>query len=65
MNIKDSQIHAMVREFAALRDTSVNDAVLQALRAELDRCRTAAPGQEEWARREALLQRLNRCGDLP
>ena len=65
MNIKDEQVHAMARELADRRGTSVTNAVRQALRAELDRCRTAAPGQEEAARREALLQLLSRCRDLP
>ena len=65
MNIKDPQVHAMARELAEHRGTSVTDAVRQALRAELDRCRTAAPGQQEEARRQALLQLLNRCRDLP
>jgi antitoxin VapB len=65
MNIKDPQVHAMARELADCRGTSVTDAVRQALRAELDRCRTAVPGQEEEVRREALLQLLRRCNDLP
>jgi antitoxin VapB len=65
MNIKDPQVHAMARELADHRCTSVTDAVRQALRAELDRCRTTAPGQQEEARRQALLQLLNRCRDLP
>jgi antitoxin VapB len=62
MNIKDEQVHAMARELADHRGTSVTDAMRQALRAELDRCRTAAPGREEAARREAL---LSSCRDLP
>jgi antitoxin VapB len=65
MNIKDEQVHAMARELADRRGTSVTNAVRQALRAELDRCRTAAPGQEEAARREALHQLLSRCRELP
>ena len=65
MNIKDEQVHAMARELADRRGTSVTNAVRQALRAELDRCRTAAPGQEEAARREALHKLLRRCRDLP
>ena len=35
MNIKDPEVHAMARELAARRSTSVTDAVRQALRAEL------------------------------
>jgi antitoxin VapB len=65
MNSKDPLVHAMSRELAEHRGTSVTDAVRQALRAELDRCCTAAPGQHEAARRQALLQLLNRCRELP
>jgi antitoxin VapB len=65
MNIKDPQVQAMARELAEHRGTSVTDAVRQALRAELDRCRTAAPGQQEAVRRQALRQLLSRCRDLP
>ena len=65
MNIKDPQVHAMARELAARRGTSVTDAVRQALRAELDRSAAVGPGQKELARQEALLQLLNRCRQLP
>lgn len=65
MNIKDPQVHAMARELASRRGTSVTDAVRQALRAELDRSAAVAPGQEEVARQEALLQLLDRCRQLP
>ncbi len=37
MNIKDPQVHAMARELAARRGTTVTDAVRQALSAELER----------------------------
>jgi len=37
MTIKDPQVHAVAREWAARRDTSLGEAVCQALRAELDR----------------------------
>lgn len=37
MNIKDEQVHAMARELAARRRTTVTDAVRQALRSELER----------------------------
>lgn len=37
MNIKDPEVHAMARELAARRSTTVTDAVRQALRAELER----------------------------
>ncbi len=52
MNIKDPQVHAMARELAARRGTSVTNAVRQALRAELDRS-PGTPEQEEAARRAA------------
>jgi len=64
MNIKDPQVHAMARELATRRGTSVTNAVRQALRAELDRCPSTS-GQEEAARRDALLQLLSRCRQLP
>ncbi len=35
MSIKDPQVHAMPRELASRRGTSVTDAVRQALRADL------------------------------
>jgi hypothetical protein len=64
--IKDEQVHAMARELTDRRVTSVTNALPEALRAELNRCHTAAPGQEEEAaRREALHQLLSRCRDLP
>lgn len=65
MNIKNPLVHAMARELAEQRVTIITDAVRQALRAELDRRRTAAPGQQAAARRQALLQLLNRCRELP
>lgn len=37
MNIKDPAVHAMARELAARRGTTVTDAVRQALRAELEK----------------------------
>jgi len=43
MNIKDPEVHAMARELAARRSTTVTDAVRQALRAELER----APAKDE------------------
>lgn len=64
MNIKDPQVHAMARELAARRGTSVTDAVRQALQAELARA-PGTPGQEEAARKHALLQLLSRCRQLP
>jgi antitoxin VapB len=37
MNIKDPAVHAMAKELATRRSTTVTDAVRQALRAELER----------------------------
>ena len=62
MNIKDPQVHAMARQLAARRGTTVTDAVRQALAAELERS-AAEPdrsSQEQQARREALQQLLKR-----
>ena len=65
MNIKNSHVHAMARELANLRGISVTNAVGQALRAELERSRKTAPGQEDLARQQVLMQLLSRCKDLP
>lgn len=43
MNIKDEQVHAMARELAVRRHTTVTDAVRQALRAELERTTDSSP----------------------
>jgi antitoxin VapB len=64
MNIKDPRVHAMARELAARRRTSVTDAVRQALQAELERC-PGMPRQEEAATKDVLLQLLSRCRQLP
>jgi len=64
MNIKDPRVLAMARELAARRGTSVTDAVRQALQAELAGC-PGTPDQEEAARKDALLQLLSRCRQLP
>lgn len=65
MNIKDPQVHAMARELAARRGTSVTEAVRQALGAEL--ARTAAPGPEDIrsTRLEAIRQIQARFSALP
>ena len=65
MNIKDPQVHAMARELAARRGTSVTDAVRQALRAELDRSPGCLPEQAALARKEEMLRLLTRCRQLP
>ncbi|KAF0653453.1 hypothetical protein L107_07668 [Cyanobium sp. Copco_Reservoir_LC18] len=65
MNIKDPQVHAMARELAARRGTSVTEAVRQALGAELTR--TTAPGPEDIrsTRLEAIRQIQARFSELP
>lgn len=65
MNIKDPQVHAMAKELAARRGTSVTNAVRQALEAELTR--TAAPGPENVrsTRLEAIRQIQARFSELP
>ena len=56
MNIKDPLVHAMARELAAHRGSSVTDAVRRALRAELDRCRELPwPDQRSGAELQAQL----------
>jgi len=65
MNIKDPQVHAMARELASRRGTSVTGAVRQALAAELQR----TPDHQSPAAREARLRALaelqERCRKLP
>jgi antitoxin VapB len=56
MNIKDPQVHAMAKELAARRGTSVTDAVRQALRVELERSQTADAARQEEL--QALLARF-------
>ncbi|QPN62477.1 type II toxin-antitoxin system VapB family antitoxin [Synechococcus sp. CBW1004] len=54
MNIKDPEVHAMARELAARRSTTVTDAVRQALRAELERCPSTEPPSAIEARKAAI-----------
>ena len=65
MNIKDPRVHAMARELAARRGTSVTDAVRQALEAELTR--TTGPGPENLrcTKLEAIRQIQARFSELP
>lgn len=65
MNIKDAEVHAMARELASRRGTSVTDAVRQALAAELQR--SSQPGAEtrRAARLEAIRQIQARFAALP
>jgi antitoxin VapB len=65
MNIKDPEVHAMARELAARRSTTVTDAVRQALRAELERCEPDRAAQEANARKAAVMDLLQRFQRLP
>jgi antitoxin VapB len=60
MNIKDPQVHAMARELAARRSTTVTDAVRQALRAELERTQPDSAEEEMRARKAALMELAQR-----
>ena len=65
MNIKDPQVHAMARELAARRGTSVTDAVRQALTAELQRTTQPSGEARRAARLEAIRQIQARVAALP
>ena len=54
MNIKDPAVHAMARELAARRSTTVTDAVRQALRAELERSPSPEGPEAVEARKAAI-----------
>jgi ribonuclease VapC len=54
-NIKDPEVHAMARELAARRSTTVTDAVQQALRAELERS-PSPEGPEALEVRKAVIR---------
>jgi antitoxin VapB len=65
MNIKDARVHAMARELAARRGSTVTDAVRQALMAELARSSEASSEKQQAAKRERLLALLARYRQLP
>ena len=65
MNIKDPEVHAMARELAARRSTTVTDAVRQALRAELERSEPDSAAEKAEARKAAVLELLQRFQRLP
>jgi len=65
MNIKDPQVHAMARELAARRGTSVTEAVRQALGAELTRAKEPGPEDIRSNRLEAIRQIQARFCELP
>ena len=54
MNIKDPEVHAMAKQLAARRGTTVTNAVRQALRAELERQPDALSEASVEARKEAV-----------
>lgn len=64
MNIKDPEVHAMAKELADRRSTSVTDAVRQALRAELERSPESSALKLQGARQEQLLTLLERFRHL-
>jgi antitoxin VapB len=64
MNIKDPEVHAMARELAALRSTTVTDAVRQALRAELGRAGRGPEEQDIRLRKQRVQELLDRFGKL-
>jgi antitoxin VapB len=65
MNIKDPEVHAMVRELAQLTGRSLTDAVRMAVKQAL----MQAKAEQEIAKPRPLGQRLTeialRCADLP
>ena len=65
MNIKDPEVHAMARELAARRSTTVTDAVRQALRAELERSGHGSEEQAGLARQQRVQELLDRFSRLP
>ena len=65
MNIKDPEVHAMARQLAARRGTSVTDAVRQALRAALEREPDLLDPLALQAKREAIERIGQRFRDLP
>ncbi len=54
MNIKDPAVHAMAKELATRRSTTVTDAVRQALRAELERSPSPEGPEAIEARKAAI-----------
>ena len=58
MNIKDPEVHAMARQLAAQRGTTVTNAVRQALSAELERSHTADIARQDDL--QALLERFRK-----
>jgi antitoxin VapB len=54
MNIKDPRVHAMARELAARRGSTVTEAVRRALASELERCEHPGNERSRAAKLEAV-----------
>ena len=65
MNIKDTRVHAMAKELAARRGTSVTEAVRQALEAALARTTAPGPDRVRSTKLEAICQIQARFSELP
>jgi antitoxin VapB len=65
MNIKDPAVHAMAKELAARRSTTVTDAVRQALRAELERSPSPEGPEAIEARKAAIRAICTRTSARP
>ncbi|MCP9824143.1 type II toxin-antitoxin system VapB family antitoxin [Synechococcus sp. EJ6-Ellesmere] len=64
MNIKDPKVHAMARQLAVRRGTTVTDAVRQALSAELERSGVVVDAKQQ-AKQDQLLSLLERFRQIP
>lgn len=65
MNIKDERVHAMAKELAARRGTTVTDAVRQALKAALERQPSLAVADTIEARKAAIREICARVSARP
>ncbi|MBM5798825.1 MAG: hypothetical protein FJ050_08620 [Cyanobacteria bacterium M_surface_7_m2_040] len=65
MNIKDERVHAMAKELAARRGTTVTDAVRQALKAALERQPTLTAVDTIEARKAAIREICARVSARP
>jgi antitoxin VapB len=65
MNIKDPRVHAMARELAARRGSSVTEAVRRALASELERCENQGDKQSRATKLEAVHRIAASFGALP
>lgn len=65
MNIKDARVHAMARELAARRGSSVTEAVRRALASELERCEHPGDQRSRAAKLEAVRSIAASFAELP